>query len=156
MTKILVVDDEAAITTHLEAKLTHYGFEVVGRASSGQEAITKAHLLRPDLILMDIVMPGKIDGIEAALQIKKELDIPIIFLTAYSDDAFIHRAQAVEPSGYIVKPFQDAELKAAITIALYNKKITNALRESFNSWQSLAKNLEEAIILANWNQEIFF
>lgn len=156
MTKILVVDDEAAITTHLEAKLTHYGFEVVGRASSGQEAITKAHLLRPDLILMDIVMPGKIDGIEAALQIKKELDIPIIFLPAYSDDAFIHRAQAVEPSGYIVKPFQDAELKAAITIALYNKKITNALRESFNSWQSLAKNLEEAIILANWNQEIFF
>jgi|Deesub1362B_J571_1020462.scaffolds.fasta_scaffold00001_730 PAS domain S-box-containing protein len=156
MKKILVVDDEAAITTHLEAKLTHYGYEVVGRASSGEEAITKARLLHPDLILMDIVMPGPIDGIEAARRIKKELNIPVIFLTAYGDDTFIQRAQEAEPSGYIIKPFQDAELKAVIKIALYNKKISDALQESFRSWQSLAKNLEEAIILANWNKEIFF
>jgi len=73
MEKILVVDDEAAITTHLEAKLNHFGYEVVGRASSGKEAIAKARLLHPDLILMDIVMPGEIDGIKAAHQIKKEL-----------------------------------------------------------------------------------
>lgn len=156
MKKILVVDDEAAITTHLEAKLTHFGYEVVGRASSGEEAIAKARLLRPDLILMDIVMPGEIDGIEAARQIKKELNIPVVFLTAYGDDTFIQRAQEAEPSGYIIKPFQDAELKAVIKIALYNKKISDALQESFHSWQSLAKNLEEAIILANWQKEIFF
>lgn len=156
MEKILVVDDEAAITTHLEAKLNHFGYEVVGRASSGKEAIAKARLLHPDLILMDIVMPGEIDGIEAAHQIKKELNIPVVFLTAYGDDTFIQRAQEVQPSGYIIKPFQDAELKAVIKIALYNKRISDALEESFRSWQSLAKNLEEAIILANWQKEIFF
>lgn len=128
MHRILVVDDEVVITTQLEEHLTSVGYEVAGRASSGEEAIEMARRFKPDLILMDIVMPGKIDGIDAAGTIKAELDIPVIFLTAYADDTFVERAKNVEPFGYIVKPFQESELKAAIEVALYRKDSERRLR----------------------------
>ncbi|MDI6884971.1 MAG: response regulator [archaeon] len=129
MYKILVVDDEVVITTQLEERLTSIGYEVVGRASSGESAIKMARFLRPDLILMDIVMPGKLDGIDAAETIKAELDIPVIFLTAYADDKYVERAKSIEPSGYIVKPFHESEIKAAIEVALYRKDSERRLRE---------------------------
>ncbi|MBE0517565.1 MAG: response regulator, partial [Methanophagales archaeon] len=129
MHKILVVDDEVVITTQLEERLTYMGYEVVGRASSGNEAIEMAKSLMPDLILMDIVMPGKLDGIDAASTIKAELDTPIIFLTAYADDKFVERAKNVEPFGYIVKPFHESEIKAAVEVALYRKDFERRLRK---------------------------
>jgi len=121
MHKIMVVDDEAVITTRLEERLTSMGYEVVGKASSAKASISMAKRLRPDLILMDIVLPGKSDGIDASEKIKAELDIPIIFLTAYANDKFIKRAKKVEPYGYIVKPFQEKEIKAVIEVALHKK-----------------------------------
>lgn len=99
--KVLIADDEVTITTHLEKRLTLMGYEVVGRASSGEEAINMARRLRPDLILMDIVMPGKHDGIYALEKIKVELDIPVIFLTARRGKNFVNRARYVEQFGYI-------------------------------------------------------
>lgn len=130
MEQILVVDDEVAISTHLEERLTRFGYRVVGRASSGEEALARARKLRPDLILMDIVMPGRVDGIEAARAVRKELGIPVVFLTAYGDDAFIRRAKLAEPYGYVIKPFQDSALKAAIEIALFNKKTADEAEEA--------------------------
>jgi len=121
MSKIMVVDDEAYISTQLEERLTSMDYEVVGTASSGEGAISMAKSLSPDLVLMDIVMPGKLDGIEASEIITKELDIPVIFLTAYADDKFLERAKKVQSFGYILKPFQEKEIKANIELALYRK-----------------------------------
>ena len=121
MSKIMVVDDEAYISTQLEERLAAMDYEVVGTASSGEGSISMAKSLSPDLVLMDIVMPGKLDGIEASEIITKELDIPVIFLTAYADDKFLERAKKVQPFGYILKPFQEKEIKANIELALYKK-----------------------------------
>ena len=121
MSKILVVDDEAIITMQLEERLTAMGYTVAGMAASGEDAVTKARRIRPDLILMDIVMPGKMNGIEAAKIITEELDIPVVFVTSYADDAIIEKAKSVRPYGYIVKPFNELEIKAAIEVALFRK-----------------------------------
>jgi len=119
VSKILVVDDEAIITMQLEERLTALGYTVVGMAASGEESIEKARRLSPDIILMDIVMPGRMNGIEAAKQIHEELGIPVVFVTSYADDAIIEKAKAARPYGYIVKPFNELEIKAAIEVALF-------------------------------------
>lgn len=121
MSKILVVDDEAIITMQLEERLHAMGYTVIGMAASGEDAIEKARRLAPDLILMDIVMPGKLNGIEAAQAIITELNIPVVFVTSYADDAIIEKAKQVRPYGYIVKPFNELEIKAAIEVALFRR-----------------------------------
>ena len=136
MSKILVVDDEAIITMQLEERLNVMGYTVAGMAASGEDAIEKARHTRPDLVLMDIVMPGKMNGIEAAKIITKELDIPVVFVTAYADDAIIEKAKSARPYGYIVKPFNELEIKAAIEVALFRK---TAEREE----QDLRKSVQE-------------
>ena len=121
MSKILVVDDEAIIIMQLEERLSAMGYTVAGMAATGEDAIDKARSLRPDLVLMDIVMPGKMNGIEAAKIITQELDVPVVFITAYADDTIIEKAKSVRPYGYIVKPFNELEIKAAIEVALFRK-----------------------------------
>jgi CheY-like chemotaxis protein/DNA-binding PadR family transcriptional regulator len=105
----------------LEERLSVMGYTVAGMAASGEDAIEKARRLSPDLILMDIVMPGRLNGIEAAQAIITELDIPVVFVTSYADDAIIEKAKQVRPYGYIVKPFNELEIKAAIEVALFRK-----------------------------------
>lgn len=147
MHRIMVVDDEVVITTQLEERLTSMGYMVVGSASSGEEAVDMARCLRPDLILMDIVMPGKLDGINAAETIKAEQDIPIIFLTAYAHNKFVSRAKKVEPFGYIVKPFQDTELRAMIEVALYKKELERKLQASEEQFRAIVENSVDEIMM---------
>jgi CheY-like chemotaxis protein/DNA-binding PadR family transcriptional regulator len=128
MSKILVVDDEAIITMQLDERLNAMGYTVAGMAASGEDAIDKARRLAPDLVLMDIVMPGKLNGIEAAKTIA-EMDIPVVFVTSYADDAIIEKAKQVGPYGYIVKPFNELEIKAAIEVALFRKTAERELRK---------------------------
>ena len=97
------------------------GYTISGMAASGEEAVEKARRLHPDIVLMDIVMPGKMNGIEAANIITGELDIPVVFVTSYADDAIIEKAKNVRPYGYIVKPFNELEIEAAIEVALFRK-----------------------------------
>jgi len=127
MSRILVVDDEAIITMQLEERLQALGYDIVGTAASGEEAIAKAQALKPDLVLMDIVMPGKFDGIEAARTIIANQDIPVVFVTSYADDAIIQKAKQVKPYGYIVKPFNELEIKAAIEVALFRREADRAV-----------------------------
>ena len=129
MSKILVVDDEAIITMQLEERLSAMGYTVAGMASSGEDAIEKARRLTPDLVLMDIVMPGKLNGIEAAKTIAG-MDIPVVFVTSYADDTIIEKAKQVGPYGYIVKPFNELEIKAAIEVALFRKTAERELRKA--------------------------
>ncbi|MFH0966556.1 MAG: response regulator [Methanobacteriota archaeon] len=133
MSKILVVDDEAIISMQLEERLSAMGYTVVGMAATGLEAIEKARCYLPDLVLMDIVMPGKINGIEAAKVLTKELDIPVVFITAYADDAIIEQAKSAKPYGYIVKPFNELEIKAAIEVALFRKSAEQEEHRSIKS-----------------------
>ena len=128
--RILVVEDEAVIALRLQKRLSEMGYDVPDVAYSGEEAVEKAGRLRPDLVLMDVMIPGKLDGIEAAKIMKAQFDIPIIFLTAFSEDKIIENAKQAEPFGYILKPFQDREIKAAIEVALYKKEIEEKLRKA--------------------------
>ena len=130
MSNILVVDDEAIITMQLEERLSAMGYTVAGMAASGEDAVDKARSIRPDLVLMDIVMPGKMNGIEAAKIITKELDIPVVFVTSYADDTIIEKAKSVRPYGYIVKPFNELEIKAAIEVALFRKATEHGRAET--------------------------
>jgi len=156
MQRIMVVDDEASLTAYLEECLEFMGYKVVGRASSGESAVDMAKQFRPDLILMDIVMPGKLDGIDASRIINAEMDIPIIFLTAYADDNFIKRAKNTAPYGYIVKPFQEAELKATIEITLSKKEEERRWREEEEKYRFLLENISEGIIAGESRGRVIF
>lgn len=146
MRRILIADDEIIIATQLEERLSQMGYDVVGIASSGAAAVEMAKKLTPDLILMDIVMPGEMDGIDAARIIRKENGTPFIFLTAHNDRSIIRRAKALEPLGYILKPFLDAQIAAAIEVALHNEKMTRLVRISEERYRRLAEIIPHGII----------
>jgi len=149
MNRVLVVDDEASLTMYLEKRLTDMGYDVIGSASSGEEAVALATKLNPDIILMDIVMPGKLDGIDAAKIIRTKLGIPVIFLTAYEDDTFVNRARCVEPSGYIVKPFQDKELAATIEVALHHSKEEQKRHELTEQYHNVFYTIGYGVIICD-------
>lgn len=130
MNKIMIVEDEAIIALRLQQRLTSMGFDVVGVAYSGEEAVETAKDLRPDLILTDIMLQGKLDGIQMADIVKSTLNIPAIFLTANSEDKVLERTKQTEPYGYILKPFQNRELKNAIEFALYKKNTERRSKET--------------------------
>jgi len=117
--KILIVEDERIVARDIQKSVEALGYLVCAMTSSGEKAIQKADEFRPDLVLMDIVLKGAMDGIEAAGQIGAALKIPVVYLTAYDDDDILQRAKITTPYGYITKPFNDRELHIAIEIALY-------------------------------------
>ncbi|NLV27350.1 MAG: response regulator [Methanomicrobiales archaeon] len=127
---ILIVEDEMVISMELAGTLKRLGYHVAGQVLTGEDAIEKAGELRPDLILMDIRLQGGIDGIEAAGKISGLYDIPVVFLTAHSDDITLHRAIAVQPSGYLIKPFHDRELYSTVELSLYKHDLRQRIRPS--------------------------
>lgn len=130
MNTVLLVDDEVAVILQLEERLTKMGYDVAGSAHSGTEAVRMAREKNPDVVLMDIVMPGKQDGIDAAEIIRSELDIPVLFLTGYAEETFVKRAKITEPFGYIVKPYHENEIAAAIEVAIHKKAMERKLRRT--------------------------
>ncbi len=120
--RIMIVDDEMIIARELESRLTAMGYDVAGIASSGEEAIALEREEHPDLILMDIMLKGAMDGIEATGEIHRRAPVPVIYLTAYTDEKTLTRAKQTGPYGYIVKPFAERELRANIEMALYKQK----------------------------------
>ena len=115
---ILVVEDEAIVARDLQMRLRDLGYLVPAIAHTGNDAVRLAEELVPDLILMDIRLIGKMDGIEAAAIIREQRDIPVIYLTAFADQKTVERAKITAPMGYLVKPFQDRDLKIAIEMAI--------------------------------------
>lgn len=107
--RILVVEDELIVAMNIESKLQELGYEVIDVVDNGKDAIDRALETKPDLILMDIVLKGEMDGIEVVRRINSTMDVPVIYLTAYSDDEVIQRAKRTEPYGYILKPFKRAK-----------------------------------------------
>jgi len=118
-TNVLVVEDENIVSKDIQHSLKKLGYNVVGAASMGEKAIVLAHETHPDVVLMDIMLKGEMNGIETASQIKAELKIPVIYLTAYADEATLAKAKVTEPYGYIIKPFKEIDLHTSIEMALY-------------------------------------
>lgn len=126
--KIMIVEDEWITADDIRMSLQSLGYTVTSMSSTGEDAIQNAEKERPDLVLMDIMLKGEMDGIEAASQIRSIYNIPIIYLTAYADEKILERASITEPFGYIVKPFINEDLKIAIEIALYKHRIEKERR----------------------------
>ena len=123
MAAVLLVEDERIVADDIANSLQNFGYTVCGVASSGADALKKVKETRPDLILMDIVLKGDTDGIETAHKVKSLFDIPVIYLTAHADDDTLARARVTEPYGYVIKPFQERELHAAVEMALHKHKM---------------------------------
>lgn len=162
--KIMVVEDERITAEDMRDGLEELGYDVIAVVSTGEEAVKLAEEISPDLVLMDIMLAGKMDGIEAAENIRGRFGIPVIYLTAYSDENTVARAKITEPSGYIIKggvdylnkPFEEGELHTAIEITLYKHKMELRLRENQRWLAAILKNISEALIVTDSNRQIKF
>ncbi len=146
---ILIVEDEAVIALNIKEMLEQRNFEIAGIASKGEEAVKLALQQKPDLILMDIILSGKMDGVAAYEKIKAQYDIPVIYLTAHSDEMTLNRAKKTEPQGYILKPISQRELYSAVDISLYKHKIAKKLKESEKRYRTLTDNSRAGIWQTN-------
>ncbi len=144
--KILVVEDEIIVARTIANQLTQLDYTVVGIASSGATAIDKANCTQPDLVLMDVVLKGEMDGVTAASQICLQQDVPIVFLTAYADENTLQRAKNTLPMGYIVKPFSPGELRVAVELALFKHQVERELRANRAYLATLLSSMHDAVI----------
>ncbi|MCF6249353.1 MAG: response regulator [Desulfobacula sp.] len=118
--KILIVEDDGIVAMDIEIRLEKFGYDVCGKKSSGEKAIEAVKELNPDLVLMDIVLKGDMDGINATKIIQSRFGVPVVFITAHADEERFERAKMTTPFGYIIKPIRDKEFKITIEMALYN------------------------------------
>lgn len=153
---ILVVEDEAIVAMDIAYQLREMGYEVCATADNGEDAIAYIEKYHPDLVLMDIVIKGSMDGIETAKCIAHRFHLPVIFLTAYSDAQTVDRAAKTAPYGYLTKPFQANELRAGIEVALYKTSLEKRLRESENWFSSTLRCVADAVIATDIYGQIQF
>ncbi len=118
MVQVLIVEDEVIVSMDLRYKLESLGYSVPAEIRSGEEAVVAASQLHPDVVLMDIRLSGEMDGIDAAEEIRRRFNIPVIYVTIHADEDTLARAKRTEPSGYILKPFDDAKLRAVVEMAV--------------------------------------
>jgi len=146
---ILVVEDESIVRADMEDQLRSLGCRVVASVASGEEAKRLAVQHQPDLVLMDIVLAGKIDGIKAGKFIQRKLGIPVVFVTAHGDEHTLGRAKLNAPFGYVVKPFNDRELHSAIEIAMLRHRTEAELRRLQQWLRAILDNMEEAVVVTD-------
>lgn len=155
-TRILVVEDEGLIARDLCRTLNQLGYTALGPLSSGEAAVAQVATLAPQLILMDISLRGDLDGVAASQAIRALHNIPVIFLTAYSDDRTIQRAQQTTPYGYLIKPFEERELYAAIETALYRHAVEAKLQRVERWLSATLTSIGDAVIAADLDGSITF
>jgi CheY-like chemotaxis protein len=136
--RILIIEDEAIVAADLEDRLRNLGYIVVGTASSGREALDLAASGKPDIVLSDIMIKGDMDGAQTAVYLRKDFNIPVIFLSAYSSDSVLERAKISAPFGYLLKPFEERELQITIEMGLYKHKMEQERED-------LVKQLQDAL-----------
>lgn len=154
--RILVVEDERIVADDIRMSLERLGYEVCGTAFSAEQAMQKTKEFSPDLVLMDIVLEGEMDGIEAASEIRSRFDLPVVYLTAYGEKSILERAKITEPFGYIIKPFEERELQSTIEIALYKHRMEKKLKESEQWLSTTLKSIGDAVIATDRMGQVTF
>ena len=154
--RILIVEDDRVVVRDIKQQLIRVGYTVVGTTPRGEDVVSLALETRPDLVLMDIRLEGGTDGIDAAQQIRERLQIPVIYLTAYADERTLQRAKVTDPFGYLVKPFQDSQLRTAIEMALYKHAAERRLRASERRYAVTLSSIGDAVIATDELAQITF
>lgn len=153
--RVLIVDDDELVALQHKLLVENIGHHVVGIVDNGKDALTRIYECRPDIVLMDIVLSSEIDGIEVGGKISSELNIPIIYVTAYSPDNFIERARATEPYGYLIKPISERELSVTISIGVYKANTDRYLKEISLLCESM-ESICEPVVSLNFDRQIMF
>ncbi|MDQ7836002.1 MAG: response regulator [Humidesulfovibrio sp.] len=144
--RILIVEDESIVALGIRSTLMRLGYEVVGVASTGLQALSLAEAARPDLVLMDVMLDGGMDGIDTARELHEHLRLPVVYLSAATDEKTLDRAKRTDPFGYITKPFRDHDLSLAIEVALYKARTDAQLQESERLLSTTLGSLAEAVV----------
>jgi two-component system, cell cycle sensor histidine kinase and response regulator CckA len=144
--QIMVVEDESIVAEDTKTMLEGFGYAVPVVAHSGEDAVKRACETRPDLVLMDIVLKGKMSGVEAVERIRVQYNIPVVYVTAYADEKTVRRAKVTEPFGYLLKPFDAKELQAAIEIALYKRQMEKKLRDNEQRLSITLRSIGDAVM----------
>ncbi len=143
---ILVVEDERIVARSLRMQLNTLGYEVVASVATGEEAIQQAGILLPDLVLMDINLEGTTDGVAAAAAIRERFQLPVVYLTAYSNKEILDRAKVTEPFGYILKPYEERELHVVIETALYKHQMERRQQERERWFVATLRSVGDAVV----------
>ena len=154
--RILIVEDEKITAMMISHQIQNLGYEPLGPVATGEEAVANISDFCPDAILMDIILKGPMDGVEAANIIQSKYPCPVIYVTAHSDQSTLDRAKLTKPFGYIVKPISERELHIAIEIALYNYEMEERLKESKEWFRTTLNSIDEAIIALDTRGTVTF
>jgi len=154
MCNILIVEDEEMIAESIKSRLEMLGYQVPEMLSEGEEVLESVRASQPDLVLMDIRLRGRMDGIVVAKELRSRYDFPIIYLTAYCDDDTLERAKATEPEGFIVKPFSYADLRASIEIALYKHKLKKEKKLRTSGMIESLIHVKDAVVITDRDRRI--
>jgi diguanylate cyclase (GGDEF)-like protein/PAS domain S-box-containing protein len=154
--RVLIVEDEGLIARDIENMVKNAGYDICDVVSTGEEAIERAEKTQPDLILMDIILRGAMDGVEAAERIREHINVPVIYLTAHTDENTLERAKLTEPQGYTLKPVEQKELLTVIEMALYKHQLEMKLREREGWLSTLLQSIGEGVIATDRSGNITF
>jgi PAS domain S-box-containing protein len=154
--RILIVEDDRVVARDIQQQLTRIGHVVVGMTARGEDALPLALSTQPELVLMDIRLEGFVDGVDAAQQIREHCHVPVVFLTAYADDETVQRASLTEPFGYLLKPFEDSQLRTVIEMALYKHAAERKLRESERRFVTTLSSIGDAVIATDSQARVTF
>ncbi len=147
--KILIVEDESIVAADLKRRLQNLEYEVTATVTTGRDALESIAVNPPNVVLMDIMLEGDMDGIETAEKVKQKYGLPVIYLTAYSDDLTLNRAKSTEPFGYLIKPFNIRDVRITIDMTLYKARMERELKESRQWFCAILNNISDAVIAFN-------
>lgn len=156
MTRVLVVEDEVLIAGDIQETLVRLGYDVPITVSTGQRALLAMTELQPNLILMDIKLRGEMDGVDTAAEIRRQVDVPIVYLTSHSDEDTLTRAKATGPHGYLLKPFTERELRTAIEVALHRHHLELKLAEREHWFSTTLRSVGDAVVATDPSERITF
>jgi len=146
---IFIVEDERIVAEDIRVSLESNGYTVAGIAASRDQAVEGVRRTSPQLVLMDIILKGPGDGVEAARMVREMFDIPVVYLTAHADEATLHRAKVSEPFGYILKPFEERDLFSTIEMALYRHRVEKRMEENERWLATILSSITEGVIAAD-------
>ena len=154
--RIVVVEDESLLAEDIQERLKNLGYEVAAVAHSGEEALAVVAAAHPDLVLMDIRLKGKMDGIDTARVVRERFNLPVVYLTGEADGATLERAKATEPLGYLLKPIEEKRLYSTVEIALYKHKMDQRLRRIERWFATTLKSIGDAVIVTDTEERVTY